>query len=558
MKIALKYWVKDPKAFVSYIATIGVDVINIILNTMFVRYLPLVFTNADVETYVEFAAILLGQIVTGSIMGYSYRLSKMHMHTALNKMFADKISSANYQLFTEVSCSKINSVSHFMWSAAKTMDCISDIITMCINVVAILVAIGYDAGWSILVPIVALYGVFLLVMKMIYKRFNAIDSVRKTCQTQRDQELNNIIDGFEILRIFNNKARHLGLFNEKCDDAYDIQVKKSKLNSKMRAVINIVETIAIGIVVIYSIRQINAGVITSAVAVSLVMYVTRIISPITQILETSDELSETLVYSKDFEMLMNYSEPTTKDRTIDLNSFDDEIKFNNVGFSYEKSSNVLSGISFTVKKGQKIGIVGKSGGGKSTIGKLMMRFYEPSSGSITIDGIDIRSISNESFANKISCVPQETMILPGSIRDNILYAKPNALEAELISAAKNANLYDFIMSLPNGFDTEVGPRGLQLSGGQKQRIALARVFLKNPDIILMDEATSALDNESETLVQKAIDTLSNDKTIITIAHRLSTIKNSDQIYVLDNHKIVEHGTHDELLKANGIYAAMVK
>lgn len=559
MKIALKYWLKDPKAFIAYSVTILVDIIYVVLCTLFIQYLPKIFeSTATTRTYLIFISILVGQIITNAIMGYSYRLAKMHMNATINKLYASKIASSQYQLFTEISCSKIFSIGEFMWSAAKTMDCIKDIITLGISVISIFIAIGYSAGWGILIPITALYAIFILVMKIIYRRFNIIEEKRKRFADARSQEMHNIIDGFEILRIFNSKTRHLKSFTEKCDNVYNNQRNKSRVNSGMRTVISLVESIAIGIVVIYSIWQINEGNITSAIAVSLVMYISRIVTPLTQILSTADELSETLIYSKDFDKIMNSDEPAEDKRNITLSEFEDRISIKNVGFAYDNSSNVLNNISMEIKKGQKIGIVGKSGGGKSTIGKLLMRFYEPTKGSIEIDGIDISTITNDSFSEKVACVPQDTMILPGTIRENILYAKPSALESEMVEAAKNANLYKFIMTLPNGFDTEVGPRGLQLSGGQKQRIALARVFLKNPDIILLDEATSALDNESETLVQEAIDRLSNDKTIITIAHRLSTIKNSDCIYVLDNHKIAEHGTHDELIKLNGIYASMIK
>ena len=559
MKIALKYWLKDGKAFAVYLGTMVIDIIGIILNTMFIQYLPKIFDPAATrETFIIFAITLVGQIFTEIIMGYGYRSAKMHMNASMNKMYGDKIGSVNYDLFTKTSCSKIWTIGEFMWSAARVMDCIKEIVTLAFSIIAIFIAIGYNAGWAILVPIVILYAIFLLVMKLIYKRFNVIEEKRKKLASARNQEMHNIIDGFEILRIFNNKTKHLNTLDNACDDVYSNQLRKSKINSTMRGIIAGTESIAIALVAIYSIWQIKEGNITSAVAVSLIMYITKIMKPLTSILSSIDDLSDTLMYSKDFEDIMNSECPDENERKITLSEFNDKITIKNVGFSYSDSANVLNNISMEIKKGQKIGIVGRSGGGKSTIGKLLMRFYTPSNGSIEIDGININMLTNESFSNFVACVPQDTMILPGTIRENILYAKPSALESEMVEATKNANLYNFIMSLPNGFNTEVGPRGLQLSGGQKQRIALARVFLKNPDIILLDEATSALDNESETLVQEAIDRLSNDKTIITIAHRLSTIKNSDCIYVLDNHKIAEHGTHDELVKLNGIYASMIK
>ena len=228
----------------------------------------------------------------------------------------------------------------------------------------------------------------------------------------------------------------------------------------------------------------------------------------------------------------------------------------NLSFEYEKSSLILKNININIQKGQRIGIVGASGNGKSTLAKLLLHFYEATKGSILIDNIDIKDITDESFRKLVGSVQQENTIFPGSVLSNITYGSENAMENEIIKACKKAHIYDFIMSLPDKFNTELGPRGLELSGGQKQRIALARLFLKNPQIIILDEATSALDNGTETLIQDAINELDRNSTVITIAHRLSTIKDCDVIYVIDNHTIAESGNHDQLVAAKGIYYKM--
>ena len=217
---------------------------------------------------------------------------------------------------------------------------------------------------------------------------------------------------------------------------------------------------------------------------------------------------------------------------------------------YKASDNV----SFGIEKGKLIGLLGPSGSGKTTICSLLPRFYDVTGGSIRIDGKDIRSLSLESLRNNIGLVQQDVYLFCGSIKDNISYGKPGASIEEIIDAAKKANIHDFIMSLPDGYDSYVGERGTRLSGGQKQRISIARVFLKNPPILILDEATSALDNESERWIQHSLEELAKNRTTITIAHRLSTIRNADEILVVADTGIAERGTHEELLAANGIYA----
>ena len=232
-----------------------------------------------------------------------------------------------------------------------------------------------------------------------------------------------------------------------------------------------------------------------------------------------------------------------------------EVEYDNVSFHYSDDDTlVLADVSFRIKAGRSIALVGPSGSGKTTICSLLPRFYDVTGGTIRIDGKDVRSLTLESLRNQIGLVQQEVYLFCGTIRANIAYGKPGASMEEIIDAAKKANIHDFIMSLPDGYDSYVGERGTRLSGGQKQRISIARVFLKNPPILILDEATSALDNESERWIQHSLEELAKNRTTITIAHRLSTIRNADEILVVADTGIAERGTHDELLALNGIYA----
>ncbi len=235
-----------------------------------------------------------------------------------------------------------------------------------------------------------------------------------------------------------------------------------------------------------------------------------------------------------------------------------DIEFENVSFSYDGNEKVLENINISIPAGKTIALVGPSGGGKTTLCHLIPRFYEVKEGKIKIDGRDIKEYTIKSLRKNIGLVQQDIFLFAGTIRENILYGRIDAAEEEVIQAAKNANIHDFIAELPDGYDTQVGERGVRLSGGQKQRISIARVFLKNPPILLLDEATSALDNETEIKIQQALDHLSQGRTSLVIAHRLSTIKNADRILVLTEDGIAEEGTHDELMELNGIYSGLYK
>ena len=296
--------------------------------------------------------------------------------------------------------------------------------------------------------------------------------------------------------------------------------------------------------------------LSPSVMVSLVMYVWRLSDPIEFLMQIGSDMSEQFAPLPRFMRFMNYKN-TVSAGSIHLDSFDSGITFDDVRFGYEESSYVLEDFNLVINKGDHIGICGPSGGGKSTLLKLIPKFYDVSSGVIRIDGIDIRELTHDSLREHIGIIHQETYVFNGSIYENVAYAKSGCkvTREEVIEACKKAAIYDFIMSLPDRFDTQVGPRGLKLSGGQKQRIGLARLFLSNPDIVILDEATSALDNETEKFIQDSLDAF-RDKTMIVVAHRLSTIKNSDKIVVINDHKIAEQGTHEELMALNGLYRKM--
>ena len=286
------------------------------------------------------------------------------------------------------------------------------------------------------------------------------------------------------------------------------------------------------------------------------LYIGIFISPIQILVELMEMMQKGLSGFRRFLDVME-TEPEIQDApdAVELKDVKGRVCYEDVSFHYsDDETTVLSHVSIEIPAGKSVALVGPSGGGKTTICSLLPRFYDVTGGRVTVDGQDIRSLTLKSLRSQLGVVQQDVYLFSGSIRDNIAYGKPDATEEEIIEAAKCANIHDFIMELPDQYDTFVGERGARLSGGQKQRISIARVFLKNPPILILDEATSALDNESERWIQHSLEELSKNRTTITIAHRLSTIKNADEIIVITENGIAERGTHETLLEKNGIYA----
>ncbi len=302
------------------------------------------------------------------------------------------------------------------------------------------------------------------------------------------------------------------------------------------------------------------GAVAMSDLIAFLLYINNFTEPVRKLINFTEQFQNGYSGYERFLEIMNV-EPDIKDKenAISVSRLEGNIDFNNVDFKYEESSKpVLQNVDLHINKGEYIALVGSSGAGKTTVCSLIPRFYEVSSGSVCIDGMDIRDMKLRDLRSNIGIVQQDVYLFVGTIMDNIRYGRPDATEEEIIAAAKEANAHDFIMELPDGYDTDIGQRGVKLSGGQKQRISIARVFLKNPPILIFDEATSALDNESEKIVQQSLEKLAKNRTTLVIAHRLSTIRNAERILVLSDKGVEEEGSHEELLKKEGAYAALYK
>ncbi|MBQ9771272.1 MAG: ABC transporter ATP-binding protein [Lentisphaeria bacterium] len=363
------------------------------------------------------------------------------------------------------------------------------------------------------------------------------------------------LSGIRVVKSFANEAMEVKKFEgtnqaflESKKNSYKVMGLFHATNNFMQGILYIAILVSGG----YFIAQ---GTLDPTELAVYALYIGLFLGPVDMLLHFTEQFQRGFSGFRRFcEILSQIPDIRDNPDAEELPETKGHVIYKNVCFSYDKGKEVLHDISFEIKPGTTVALAGASGGGKSTICSLLSRFYDVGSGSVTIDGYDIRDLKLQSLRKQIGIVQQDVYIFNGTVRENILYGKPDATEEELILAAQRANIHEFILSLPDGYDSELGERGVRLSGGQKQRLSIARVFLKNPPILILDEATSALDNESERKIQAAITELSKGRTVLVIAHRLSTIRNADEIIVIEDGKTAERGTHDSLLKQNGVYA----
>ena len=409
----------------------------------------------------------------------------------------------------------------------------------------------------------ALIAIFILICALIplSKVKSRIKSVTNKSESNNAMVItsyNEAYNGSKTIKAFNLYNIQNLKFSNQLNNLFNLKIKITQKTGSISPLMHIIVSIGIGFAIGYGSYLVQKGTITSGNFVSFITALIMLYTPIKGLGGNAKNMQSALLALERVEKNMNAKEYIIdKKDSIPLKTLTSSIEFNHVFFEYKKGNPVLKDISFKVNKGETIALVGNSGGGKSTIVNLIPRFYDIKKGSIKIDGINIKDYTLESLRQNISVVFQDNFLFSGSIKDNILLGKQNASNEEITKAISMAYLDEFISTLKEGINTQIGERGILLSGGQKQRVAIARAFIKNAPIIILDEATSALDNKSEAIVQKAIDNLMKDKTVFVIAHRLSTIKNASKILVINEGKLIEQGTHQELMNIpNGKYKTL--
>ncbi|MGN7388709.1 ABC transporter ATP-binding protein [Sporosarcina sp. SAFN-015] len=383
------------------------------------------------------------------------------------------------------------------------------------------------------------------------------DLTRKRSQALADVQsyLHERVTGISVIKSFALEDKEQDRFDETNGNFLDKALDHTRWNAKAFAVVNTITDVAPLLVIAYAGYQVINGSLSVGVMVAFIAYIDRLYNPLRRLVNASTSLTQSFAsMDRVFELMEEPYDIKDKAGAKPLPRIEGEIQFEHVGFSYgEDDESVLNDVNFTVKPGETVALVGMSGGGKSTIVSLIPRFYDVTAGSIRIDGYDLRDVQLKSLRDQIGLVLQDSILFSDSVKSNILMGNPEATDEEVIAAAKAANAHDFIELLPEGYNTTVGERGVKLSGGQKQRIAIARVFLKNPPLLILDEATSALDLESEALIQESLERLASDRTTVIVAHRLSTITHADKIFVIDHGELKEAGSHGELMAQKGIY-----
>ncbi len=412
---------------------------------------------------------------------------------------------------------------------------------------------------NVLLAIIIFAFVPVIVVFSIIKRRKMSSAFRETRIKTGDVNavIENSISGIRVTRSFVNEKSELNKFDNSNDmfrEAREYAYKKmGEFFSGTFFLVDMLELIALIASAVFTFN----GYITIGDFVAYVLYVKMFIQPIRKLINFSDQFQNGMSGFQRFEELLKVETEKESKDAKELKNVNGEIIIDNVTFRYESNNEeVFNGFNLKIDAGKTVALVGPSGGGKTTICSLIPRFYDVCDGSIKIDGIDIREVTLDSLRRNIGIVSQEVFLFTGSIRDNIIIGKPDATDEEVMDACIKARIHDFIMSLKDGYDTFVGERGLKLSGGQKQRISIARVFLKDPKIMILDEATSALDNITEREIQESLEELSKGRTNIIVAHRLSTIQNADEILLIGKSGIIERGTHNELIDKGGVYKSL--
>ncbi len=541
--------------------SLGISVLGMIYPIITRKMLNDFIPNRNYEAIIRFGIILLAAYFMKMLMRYFVdyygHVVGVRMQADMRRELFEKLELLPFSFFDDNESGRITTrLTSDLADVAELAHHGPEMFFM--SLVMIVFSFIYLSSISMPLTLIIFSCAPLLVIVAFIVRKNHIRSSRmaREALSRINGDLASSISGIRVTKAFNNADKEMEKFEVGNTEFVKARKGQFKTMGIQHATTNFITDVFNVICLISGGIFLYDGKISFGDYSTFIVSINLFITPILQLVQWMEQFQEGATGFERFVEIMDTPIEEDRETAKEYRNINGDIVFENVCFSYDHNDEkeVLDNVSFKVPKGKTVALVGPSGGGKTTICHLLPKFYHIDSGKISIKNIDIEDIAMKSLRGSIGIVQQDVFLFSGSIYDNIVYGKLDATEKEVIQAAKKANIYDYVMSLPHGFDTQIGERGVKLSGGQKQRLSIARVFLKNPSILILDEATSALDNTTEVLIQEALNSLKKGRTTIVVAHRLSTIKNADEILVISNGKVVEQGTHEKLLKKrNGIY-----
>lgn len=548
-----------PRMAGAALLVMAVALVNLALLRMAGTLWDLITVTRDAGGMTHTIGLFLGLVIAQGLlsMGHSYltaQVSQRIMAGFRTHLFAH-LQTLSLSFFAkrrtgEILSRLMNDVNVIQSTVTETpIDSAKQVVTF-IGGVAFLLYMN----WRLCLLILLLLPILVLVARFFGRRLKSLSTAIQDQTASITTLAEEVISGIRVVKSFVQTRREARRFAGQTDQALQVALRRAAVLAVFVPTITLLTFAAAAAVLWYGGNQVIEGSVSPGDLFAFVLFAGILIGPFGSAARVFAQIKEAQgAMQRVFEILDQQSDVQDRPEAIDLPPISGLVQAREVSFAYDPRQQVLVGVSFEAKPGEMVAIVGPTGAGKTTLVNLLHRFYDPTEGSVTIDGYDLRKVRLESLYRQIALVPQESILFGGTILDNIRYGREEAGEKEVIAASRAANAHDFIIAMPDGYQTPVGEKGVNLSGGQRQRLAIARAVLKNPRILILDEATSALDSESERLVQEALDRLMEGRTTFVIAHRLTTIQRADRILVLNKGRIVEEGTHASLMDRKGLY-----